>query len=306
MGSDMDVDPYVEFRDRLLDAGVIVASPVRGLYGKARPFVEVYDGVERLVSAEVSVDRPELFRFPPFMPRDIYLRTDYVRSFPDLIGSVHSFTGNDREHAALLNVLDDGGDWGAELSTTDLMLLPAACYPVYGMLSGRTDVDGRRFDVLGTCFRHEGSDDPARLMSFHQHEQVYVGTEEGAIEFRDDWIDRSLELMSSLGLDVRSEVANDPFFGRAGKMLSRSQRESALKFEIVATVANAEKPTAIVSCNCHRDHLTQAFEITGSGGNVAHSACVGFGMERIVGALFSEHGMELAAWPTNVRDRLFP
>ena len=42
--------------------------------------------------------------------------------------------------------------------------------------------------------------------------------------------------MSSLGLDVRPDVANDPFFGRAGKMLSRSQRESALKFEIVATV----------------------------------------------------------------------
>lgn len=301
----MEVDPYVTFRDQLIEAGIIVPSSVRGLYGKARPFVEVYDGIDRLVAAESAKDAPELFRFPAFLPRDQYLRTDYLRSFPDLVGSVHSFTGDDREHAALLNVLEDGGDWGAELSTTELMLAPAACYPVYGMLSGSSDIDGRRFDVLGTCFRHEGSDDPARLMSFHQHEQVYVGTEDGAVAFRDDWVERAIDLMSSLGLDVRAEVANDPFFGRAGRMLSRSQRESALKFEVVATVANAEKPTAIVSCNCHRDHLTQAFEINGSGGAVAHSACVGFGLERIVGALFSQHGLDIGEWPEPVRDRLF-
>ena len=101
-------------------------------------------------------------------------------------------------------------------------------------------------------------------------------------------------------LDVRDEVANDPFFGRAGRMLAANQRGDALKFEVVATIANADKPTAIVSCNCHQDHLTVPFGISTADGGVAHSACVGFGMERIVLALFAAHGMTLGSWPVDV------
>ncbi len=297
-------DPYVVFRDRLIEAGIIVPGAVRGLYGKARPFVEVYDGITRFVSEVGAQDSPELFRFPALMPREHFLKTDYLRSFPDLVGSVHSFAGGNAEHATLLNILEDGGDWARSLDPTELMLTPAACYPIYGMLSGRGDIDGRRFDVLGTCFRHEGSDDPARLMMFSQHEQVFVGSPDDALAHRNRWLERALEMMTDLGLDVRSEVANDPFFGRAGRMLSVSQREAALKYEIVATVADAERPTAIVSCNCHLDHLTVPFDIHTSDGELANSSCVGFGLERIVGALFSRHGMDLAGWPQKVRDRL--
>ena len=36
-------------------------------------------------------------------------------------------------------------------------------------------------------------------------------------------------------------------------------------------------------------------------GEVAHSACVGFGMERIALALFRTHGLDPATWPVSVR-----
>ena len=39
-------------------------------------------------------------------------------------------------------------------------------------------------------------------------------------------------MMDDLGLQIVADVANDPFFGRAGSMLAASQRESALKFEL--------------------------------------------------------------------------
>ena len=112
-------------------------------------------------------------------------------------------------------------------------------------------------------------------------------------------------MMDDLGLDVVADVANDPFFGRAGSMLAASQRESALKFELLATVSSKEQPTAIVSCNCHLDHLTVPFEITSAGGGVAHTACVGFGLERIVLALFAAHGLDTDQWPRDVRKRLW-
>ena len=36
----------------------------------------------------------------------------------------------------------------------------------------------------------------------------------------------------------------------------------------------------------------------------AHSACVGFGLERVALALFKTHGLKLSAWPREVRDVL--
>jgi hypothetical protein len=88
-------------------------------------------------------------------------------------------------------------------------------------------------------------------------------------------------------------------------MLASNQRESALKLEIVATVSSEETPTAIVSCNCHVDHLTVPFGISAAGGSEAHSACVGFGLERIVLGLFAEQGLDCDRGPHETRKRLW-
>jgi len=66
-------------------------------------------------------------------------------------------------------------------------------------------------------------------------------------------------------------------------------------------VATAEMPTAIVSCNYHLDHFGHAFDIKSADGRVAHSACIGFGLERITLALLKTHGFDPSAWPASVR-----
>jgi len=299
--------PQVAFRDRMVDAGVVVPMGVDGLLGKGRAFVEVFSGLDALLTAGVAGEGHELFRFPPLIPRWVLERTDYLRSFPDLIGSIHSFRGGDADHAELLALLEGGADWAQALATTEVTLLPASCYPLYPMVApGPLPEGGRIFDVLGTCFRNEPSADAARQQVFHQREFVHIGSPDSTLAFRDMWLERALETLSGLGLEVRSEVANDPFFGRAGRMLAANQRATELKYEIVATVGDAEHPTAIASCNCHQDHLGAAFGIAQADGEVAHSACVGFGMERITLALFSAHGTDPAAWPASVRGRLWP
>jgi seryl-tRNA synthetase len=298
-------ESQLAFRDALLDATILVASNVQGVYGKGSSFVAVFDGVDRFVTEVGRSEAPEVYRFPPVLAREHLVRTDYLRSFPDLVGSIHGFEGGNAEHAALLRDIALGADWATSLTPTDLVLLPAACYPIYPMVTGELPEGGRLFDVLGTCFRREPSDDPARMQTFHQHEFVHVGAPESALAFRDAWLDRSQQMMEDLELQVVADVANDPFFGRAGSMLAANQRERALKFELLATVSSEEQPTAITSCNCHLDHLTVPFEITAAGGGPAHSACVGFGIERIVLALFAAHGLDTDRWPRGVRKRLW-
>jgi seryl-tRNA synthetase len=174
------------------------------------------------------------------------------------------------------------------------------------MVSGELPPGGRLFDVLGTCFRKEPSDDPARMQAFQMREFVHIGTPESTLAFRDDWLGRSQQMMDDLGLQVTVDVANDPFFGRAGSMLAVNQRENALKFELLATVSSAAQPTAIASCNRHTDHLTAKFAISAAGGAEAHSACTAFGLDRIVLALYAAHGLDAGRWPDDVCKRLWP
>jgi seryl-tRNA synthetase len=159
-------------------------------------------------------------------------------------------------------------------------------------------------DLLTFVFRHEPSDDPARMQCFRQREFVRLGTPDAAVAHRDEWIRRALEMHRSVGLDVRTVLANDPFFGRGGRVMKATQREQNLKYELVVPITSEEKPTAITSSNCHLDHFGLAFDIRTADGNVAHSACVGFGLERIALALFKTHGMDPDAWPREVRSVL--
>lgn len=297
---------YDDFRQELLAAGLLVATGVDGLYGRSGTFESIVGAIDAMVhDAAADQDAPTV-HYPPLMPRAVFERTEYYRSFPDLMGSVHSFDGDDRAHARLIERAMAGDDWSDLLQPTELMLCSAACHPLYPSCSGRLAPGGRRVEVIGHCFRHEPSIDPARMQSFRQHEVVYLGDEAGARAHRDDWLERALSLLRRLGLHVEPVVANDPFFGRAGRLLANDQRENALKFEVVAPICSAGAPTAIASSNCHLDHFGRPFDIETADGEVAHSACVGFGVERITLALLRSHGLDPGGWPTSVRDALWP
>ena len=86
-------------------------------------------------------------------------------------------------------------------------------------------------------------------------------------------------------------------------MLAASQREQALKFEVLVQIAGDE-PTAVASFNYHHDHFTSTYGLELADGGPAHTACLGFGLERISLALFHAHGLDVAAWPDEVRTEL--
>jgi len=104
---------------------------------------------------------------------------------------------------------------------------------------------------------------------------------------------------------VRPDVANDAFFGRAGRLMSMSQREQQLKIEFLVPVFGDEHPTACASINYHQDHFGELFHIHTADGERAHSSCIGFGLERCTVAMFAAHGTDLDRWPARVRARLW-
>ena len=298
-------NPYDDYMGELVREGLLIPSGVPGVMGRGGAFEDVLLRFDQFVTRIGVEDNATVMRFPSVMPRAHFEQTDYLKSFPQLIGSVSSFTGNEHDHQDLLRVLDRGQDWSKGLTPTDVVLTPAACYPVYPTFSGQVvPAKGALVDVLTVCFRHEPSNDPARMQMFRQREYVLIGDPAAVRAHRDLWLVRGQEMLRAVELPVQAEVANDPFFGRAGRMLAANQRDQALKFELLVPICSAEKPTALVSCNYHEDHFGHAFRIQLENGETAHTACVGFGLERIALALFKWHGFDIGAWPPGVRRTL--
>jgi len=297
-------DAYQVYQRELIEAGLLIPLGVRGVYGRGGAFERVITQFDNLVTKAGAPLGPEVMRFPPIFSRAHYEKIDHIHNFPDLMGSLHTFTGKEREHREMLGKFERKEDWSRDLAASQVMMTPAICYPLYPTATGTLPPGGRRVDLQGFAFRHEPSDDPARMQIFRMHEFVRLGTPAEALEHRNDWLDRGREVLNSVGLAVQPVVANDPFFGRGGKVQKAIQLEQNLKYEFVIPICSAEKPTAIGSCNYHLDHFGVAFDIKTDDGKVAHSACVGFGLERVALALFKTHGFKLESWPREVRDVL--
>jgi seryl-tRNA synthetase len=295
------------FRSGLFQHGLLIETGVDGLYGRSGVFEDVIAGFENLVTRMGRDDGPEVIRFPPGLNRALFEKSGYLKSFPQLAGTIHAFNGNERDHAELLEKLVAGDDWTKGQAVTDIVLTPAACYPLYPVVAARgvlPDV-GRLYDLQSYCFRREPSKDPARQQMFRMREYVRIGTPEQVTAFRMTWLERGRELISRLALPFEVDVANDPFFGRGGKMLANNQRDQKLKFELLVPIESEEKPTACLSFNYHQDHFGSLWGIKRTDGATAHTACVGFGLERVAIALFKHHGFEVESWPSSVREALW-
>jgi len=311
-----DQPPASGFRDELLAAGLLIDTGENGLYGRSQIFEEVVERLNVAITHLGADQDPEVLRFPPAMRRTDFEDSEYLKSFPDLAGTIHAFCGSELGHQRLLRALDEAisesddersDAWMAQQKPTRVVLTPAACYPVYPVMArrGPLPANGRTIDVLSYCYRHEPSLDPARMQMFRQREYVRLGNPQQVMAFRQMWIDRGSLLVSLLQLPVEVDLANDPFFGRGGKIIADSQRAQALKFELLIPVANPGSKTACLSFNYHMDHFGGIWKLVCDDGSVAHTGCVGFGMERLTLALFRHHGLDVHAWPHEVRALLW-
>ncbi len=290
----------------LVEHGLIIPTGVKGGYGRGPVFEDILRSFDNLVARIAAPDGAEELMFPPILPRVLLDKVGYMNNFPQLAGSVHSFFGNETKARELSERVHGGERWEDLLDITEVMLTPAACYPVYPTFSGLLPSGGRLVTLLSWVYRHEPSDEPTRLQSFRVREFVRVGKPDDVVAWRDAWLQRGLDLLRGLELSVQSDVASDPFFGRVGKMMAANQVDQRLKFEILVPVISLEKPTAICSFNWHQDYFSSKFGIRNSDESMAQTACLGFGLERVTLALIKAHGFDPKTWPDSVRAQLWP
>ncbi len=293
-------EPLADLADALF-----VAMGVDGVYARTAQYATLVERLEAYISRQREAD-VEVLRFPPVMSRKQLEKSGYLKSFPNLLGCVCALHGSETSIRSAVERHDQGGDWTSALSSSDLVLSPAACYPVYPIAAARGTLPGGglHFDIEADVFRHEPSRSLDRLQSFRMREFVRIGSPDTIVKFRERWMDKAPEMAAELALPFAIEVANDPFFGRVGQIMAVSQRQQALKFELLIPYYDGATPTACMSFNYHREHFASVWGLRDANDELAHTSCVAFGIDRLAVALFAVHGIDFARWPSPTRQAL--
>jgi seryl-tRNA synthetase len=290
---------------RDLEAALFRSMGSQGVWATTALYETIVDGLSRLIG-RLRPEEAVAYRFPPVMSRSQIETNGYVRAFPNLLGCVSCLSNAHK----IVDLSEAGAGenpaWDGVVGAADLVLTPASCYPVYPITAaeGRVAARGRLFDVGCDCFRAEPSMDFDRMQSFRMREFVCIGSPEQTQDFQNQWVTRAKALAETLGLSATIAPANDPFFGSGNSFLKAQQRAQKLKFELLTPVMSEQKLTACMSFNYHRDHFGAVWDIQSETGEVAHTACVAFGLDRLTRALFVEHGLSLKDWPKSVSDAL--
>src|SRR6202051_4180002 len=110
-----------------------------GVYARTALYEDVVERLAALITRHREPDT-EVMRFPPVMSRAQLEKSGYLKSFPNLLGCVCGLHGTESEINAAVSRFDAGGDWTKSLSPADLVLSPAACYPLYPIAASRGPV----------------------------------------------------------------------------------------------------------------------------------------------------------------------
>ena len=156
---------------------LLLPTGIDGVYARTAMFEQAVDGLTALIS-RYREPNTEVLRFPPVMSRRQVEKSGYLKSFPHFLGCVSCLGGDEAEIKSAVERSEAGEDWTQALAAADLVLSPAACYPVYPLVASRGDVPagGLMFDVACDCFRREPSQNarpaavvPHARICLHRH-----------------------------------------------------------------------------------------------------------------------------------------
>ena len=235
-----------------LASHIFQPSGVDGVYGRTG----AYESVVEALAALISRHRPagaEVFRFPPVMSRASLEKQGYLQSFPNLVGAVACLEGSERaDHAAPPPRTNDGGSWTEDLKPADLVLAPAACYPVYPIAAAARRGAGRRA---------MSSTSPATASAMNRR-AAWTASRPSACANMSASARRSRSRPSASpgsraprasptrwACPTRVDVANDPFFGRVGTLMATPAAPGCAEIRIAGAGA--------VGGKAHRLHELQ-------------------------------------------------
>src|SRR5437867_9726348 len=132
-------------------------------------------------------------------------------------------------------------------------------------------------------------------------EVVFIGQPQFVIDARAEAEALMIRWATDWELSCTFETANDAFFTRDFSVKASFQRLRQAKKELLLYVPGERQSLGVFSSNFHATTFGKAFNIT-VGDRPATTACLGWGYERWVYALFSQFGFDVKQWPARLRE----
>ncbi|MFC9606470.1 hypothetical protein ACFTTN_23820 [Streptomyces niveus] len=293
----------VEFSE-LERAGIVVRMG-EGAFATGELFTDLLARLDDRIR-RIAVDQFSAlsYRYPTLVSTEVLRKAGYLDSFPQFLMTAsrfHSDTDAYQDFASGLATADHQSNFIDSFSEhSGYCLPPTMCYHTYHQYTGQEiGATGAVVTSRGKSFRFESRYHHSleRLWDFTIREIVFLGSRETVVEERQKFMDAACALMTELRLAGHVEVANDPFF--SNEMTAERvmvQRVLEMKYELRLPVAGG-RTAAVGSFNIHGSNFGEAFGMTLPTGGPAHSACVGFGLERLAYAFLCRHGADPADWP---------
>ncbi|WEH12247.1 hypothetical protein [Streptomyces sp. VNUA24] len=295
-----------------LEACGAIVEMGEGMYAVGQSFLTTMNALDRkLQDLATDAFRAVVYRYPTLLRTEVVRRAGYLDTFPQFLMSASRIHADVDTYAEFTATLASADDVDAHLDRFSehfgYCLPPTMCFHTYQHLrDGRLPADGAVVTARGKSFRFESRywHSLERLWDFTIREIVFLGEEEAVVAQRRRFMDAAFRLMTELRLAGHTEVANDPFIGSDHTAeLALAQRIMGLKYELRLPVEGG-RTVAAGSFNLHGTKFGAAFGIALPDGRPAHSACVGFGLERLTYAFYCQHGTDRDRWPSDVHETL--
>lgn len=248
------------------------------------------------------------YRFPTLIPAKLLARINYFKAFPHYL----SFVTHLREDLDIIDNFAQSASCNEQGLSAPMesfapfpaLLSPAVCYHLYFSLADKTLPGGQlAATAVGHCYRYESTNlvSLERLWNFSLREVIFVGPKDFVLSNRDEARERMKASFEEFGMAYRVESATDPFFVGEFRKQTAFQSAFQLKYEVRASLPFKGSTLAVGSYNYHQDFFGRNLNITLHDGSAAHTACVGFGLERMAYAFLAQFGFDRSKWPQAVQ-----
>lgn len=246
-------------------------------------------------------------KFPNVISAKKLIKTNHLSSFPEHLNFVNNIKPD-------LKTLDNFGENAKTghlpelienkiLSAPTLIHNPSTCYHCYASRSQQTLNENLAITALASCHRFESANHSqlGRLMEFSLREVIFLGSPDYVRTTREKCLDLIKDIASDWEIGGVLQTENDPFFTSDFEIKADHQRKMKMKYEYRAFLEDDDSEgLAIMSSNLHGLTFSKTFNIMGKNWPV-HTGCIGFGLERMLIAIISQHGSEPEFWPDKLR-----
>lgn len=247
-------------------------------------------------------------RYPTTVRTDTLINAGYLASFPHhaFFSAPVQFSEDSLNNVKQRKVLNpnDRAEIVGDLGMPSEVLAPTVCYHCFEARRNRTVGKGV-ITAINKCHRHEPADVNGleRLTTYWMREIIVFGQGNDVRDALDHMSQWTIDFLQSLDVSVDMVAANDPFFADSSAEKRIYQTAYDLKRELKLPVYGGKR-IAAASFNHHQSSILDKLDISSGDDGSIESGCAGWGIERVLLALVSRFGPDIAQWPSHTRQTL--